>query len=170
MHRSTTRGPGVRARLRNAGHILGSAFVELEVDARPRPVRMVFSGDIGPLEKALQPDAEAPAPADVAVIESTYGDRVRPRVDEAGRRSILARELADALKAGGNVIVPAFAVERTQEILDDIAAIKRSGELGPVQVFSTRRSPGARQRRLSVTVTRSRDRRTARPSRSATSG
>ncbi|MDP1908532.1 MAG: MBL fold metallo-hydrolase, partial [Hyphomicrobium sp.] len=58
--------PGVRARMRNAGHILGSAFIELEIDADPAPIRLVFSGDLGPLEKALQPDPTAPAPADIA--------------------------------------------------------------------------------------------------------
>ena len=127
--------PGVRARLRNAGHILGSAFIEMEIDARPRPVRLVFSGDIGPLEKALQPDPTQPGPADIALIESTYGDTTRERLSEAQRRALLGRELADALKTGGNVIVPVFAVERTQEILEDIALLKRSGDLAAVPVF-----------------------------------
>ena len=127
--------PGVRARMRNAGHILGSAFVELEIDAKPGPLRMVFSGDIGPREKALQPDPTPPEPADIALIEATYGDRVRSRLSEDERRALLGRELTDGLKAGGNVIVPVFAVERTQEILDDIALLKRSGELAPAEVF-----------------------------------
>ena len=127
--------PGVRARLRNAGHILGSAFIEVEVGAAPRAVRLVFSGDIGPLEKALQPDPSAPQPADIALIESTYGSTVRKQLDEAGRRALLGRELRDALKAGGNVVVPVFAVERTQEILEDIALLKRSGDLQGAPVF-----------------------------------
>ena len=88
--------PGVRARLRNAGHILGSAFVELEVDAAPRPMRFVFSGDIGPLDKALQPDPTPPESADIALIELTYGDTVRKHLTEAGRRELLGRELTDA--------------------------------------------------------------------------
>jgi metallo-beta-lactamase family protein len=113
--------PGIRARMRNAGHILGSAFIELDVDAEPgRPLRMVFSGDIGPRGKALQPDPSAPEEADIALVESTYGDRTRSRLSESERRSLLGRELAAGLKAGGNVIVPVFAVERTQEILDDM--------------------------------------------------
>jgi metallo-beta-lactamase family protein len=126
---------GVRTRLRNAGHILGSAFIEMEVDARPRPLRFVFSGDIGPQEKALQPDPSMPDPCDILLLESTYGNRLRQRLTEADRRSLLGRELSDALKAGGNVIIPVFAVERTQEILDDIARLKRDGEIGAVQVF-----------------------------------
>ena len=126
---------GVRARLHNAGHILGSAFIEIEVDARPRPVRLIFSGDIGPQEKALQPDPSIPDPCDILLLESTYGDRLRQRLGDAERRSLLGRELTDALKAGGNVIIPVFAVERTQEILDDIAHLKRDGELAPAPVF-----------------------------------
>jgi metallo-beta-lactamase family protein len=127
--------PGVRACFRNAGHILGSAFVELEVDTKPTPVRFVFSGDIGPSDKALQPDPAQPWAADIALIESTYGDTVRPHQSEAERRELLGRELAAALKAGGNVVVPVFAVERTQEILEDIALLKRSGRLSAAPVF-----------------------------------
>lgn len=127
--------PGVRARMRNAGHILGSAFIELEVDAQPSPVRLTFSGDLGPLEKALQHDPAVPEPSDIALIESTYGDRTRERLTEAERRDRLGLELANGLEAGGNVIVPVFAVERTQEILDDIASLKRDGALASVPVF-----------------------------------
>lgn len=127
--------PGVRACFRNAGHILGSAFVELEVDAKPRPVRFVFSGDVGPTDKALQPDPAQPWAADVALIESTYGNRVRLRQTEAERREMLGRELDEALAAGGNVIVPVFAVERTQEILEDIALLKRAGRFAAAPVF-----------------------------------
>jgi thymidine phosphorylase len=97
---------GVRARLCNAGHILGSAFIELKIDAEPRPVQLIFSGDIGPREKALQPDAAAAAPCDVLLLESTYGNRTRPRLNDAQRRALLGRELSQGLKAGGNVIVP----------------------------------------------------------------
>ncbi len=127
--------PGIRARMRNAGHILGSVFIELKVDAQPKPIRLVFSGDLGPREKALQPDPMPPSPADIVLLESTYGDTVRKRLTEAERRALLGRELGEGLRAGGNVIVPVFAVERTQEILDDIAALKRGGDLRSVAVF-----------------------------------
>ncbi|MFO1081109.1 MAG: MBL fold metallo-hydrolase [Reyranellaceae bacterium] len=127
--------PGVRARLRNAGHILGSAFVELEIAAEPRPLRLTFSGDLGPREKALQPDPAMPQPCDILLLESTYGDRRRPRLNEADRRALLGRELTDALAAGGMVIVPVFAVERTQEILDDIAHLKAAHRLAAAPVF-----------------------------------
>jgi metallo-beta-lactamase family protein len=126
---------GVRARLRNAGHILGSAFIELEVAAEPRPLRLTFSGDIGPPEKALQPDPLPPAPCDILLLESTYGGRVRPRLGEAERRAMLGREISSALEAGGNLIIPVFAVERTQEILDDIARLKRDRILPNAAIF-----------------------------------
>ena len=126
---------GVRARLRNAGHILGSAFIELEIAAEPRPVRLTISGDIGPHEKALQPDPVAPDPCDILLLEATYGDRVRPRLTEAERRAVLGRELAEGLKVGGNVIIPVFAVERTQEILDDITRLKHDRELPHAPIF-----------------------------------
>jgi len=121
--------------MRNAGHILGSAFIELNVVAEPAPLRMTFSGDIGPQEKALQPDPTAPDPTDAALVESTYGDRVRSRLGDVERRTLLGRELSEGLEAGGNVIVPVFAVERTQEILDDIAQLKRSGMLASGTLF-----------------------------------
>lgn len=126
---------GVRARLRNAGHILGSAFIEMEIDAGPRPLRLVFSGDLGPREKALQPDPSIPDACDILLLESTYGNRVRERLTAAERRSLLGRELTEGLKAGGNVIIPVFAVERTQEILDDIATPKRDGTMAAAPVF-----------------------------------
>lgn len=127
--------PGMRARFRNAGHILGAAFCEIEVDAKPRPVRIVFSGDIGPPDKALQLDPAAPGPADVVALESTYGDRVRPALPEAARRAALRAEIAAGLAAGGNIVVPAFAVERTQELLADLMALMREGRLPAAQVF-----------------------------------
>lgn len=126
---------GVRARLRNAGHILGSAFVELEIDAEPRPVRLTVSGDLGPRDKALQPDPSPISPCDILLLESTYGSRVRKRLSPAERREMLGQELAAGLAAGGNVIVPVFAVERTQEILDDIARLKAEGALANAPIF-----------------------------------
>lgn len=126
---------GVRARLHNAGHILGSAFVEIEVDARPQPVRLIFSGDVGPREKALQPDPTLPTPCDVLLLESTYGNRSRARLNDGDRRALLGRLLSEGLRAGGNIIVPVFAVERTQEILDDIARLKHDGDLPPALVY-----------------------------------
>ena len=85
----TSVAAGVRARFWNAGHLLGSASVELEIeqDNRQAPLRLLFSGDIGPGHKLLQTDPEGPAGVDYLICESTYGDRDRPEVSPEQRRS-----------------------------------------------------------------------------------
>lgn len=109
--------PGVRATLRDAGHILGSAFVELELEGR----RVVFSGDLGPPGKPIVRDPETAGPADVVVLESTYGDREHrtagATLDELS--NVLVRAAAD----GGVVLIPAFALGRCQEMLYALAQL-----------------------------------------------
>ena len=129
---------GVRLRWWNAGHILGSASIEAEVPsaASPgRPLRLLFSGDIGPEHKLFHPDPDAPAAIDVLVVEGTYGDRERARLDPERRRRALAEEINRAFTAGGTVLVPVFAVERTQELLLDIAHLYDAQQLPPAPVF-----------------------------------
>ena len=127
--------PGVRARLWNAGHILGSASIEVEVDTEERPVKMLFSGDIGPQEKAFHAEPESPTDLDYLFMESTYGDRERDDLTLEQRREVLKQELLDGLKAGGNILIPAFAVERTQELLYDIGLLLKDKDLPPVTVY-----------------------------------
>lgn len=128
--------PGIEARLWNAGHILGAASVELKVGNGERePLRLLFSGDIGPEHKALQQAAEGPHDMDVVVMESTYGGRPRPKLDAAGRRAALAAEVNEALAQGGNLVIPAFAVERTQELLADLTKLMHDGTIRRVPVF-----------------------------------
>ena len=117
-------GPGVKARFWNAGHILGSASIELQVAQEAgAPLHLLFSGDLGPDEKVFHPDPEAPAGFDHIVCESTYGDRDRADYTVVQRRTALSQEINDALGAGGNLLIPAFAVERTQELLHDIGVL-----------------------------------------------
>jgi len=123
--------PRFRARLWNAGHILGSASVELEADG----VRVMCSGDIGPDNKAFHPDPQGPCCFDHVVCESTYGNRARTRATIAERRETLARIVNEALGRGGNLVIPAFALERTQELLLDIAALSREGRIGHATAF-----------------------------------
>ncbi len=111
--------PGVRARWWNAGHLLGSASIELEFEGRDR-LRVLCSGDIGPDAKLLQADPESPAGFDWVLCETTYGDTDRPNVSPEERRQRLAQEVREAAAAGGALIVPAFAVERTQELIVDL--------------------------------------------------
>jgi metallo-beta-lactamase family protein len=123
--------PGFRARLWNAGHILGSASVELLVG----DTRLMLSGDLGPDYKAFHPDPKAPAGFDHVVCESTYGDRVREEMTIEQRRTLLEAEIKAALTRGGNLVIPVFALERTQELLLDIASLINSGRLAHPQVF-----------------------------------
>jgi len=123
--------PGVRARLWNAGHILGSASVELRLDE----VGLLISGDLGPDHKAFHPDPQAPAAMDHVVCESTYGDRVREDMTIEQRRALLEAEIKAALVRGGNLVIPVFALERTQELLLDIASLINAGRLNHPRVF-----------------------------------
>lgn len=130
--------PGVKARWWNAGHILGSGSIELDVatgNADAPRLRLMFSGDIGPRHAALQSEAEAPSRLDYLIVESTYGDRDRPDLDDEGRRAVLAQEVTAALAAGGNLLIPAFAVERSQELLYDLAVLMQRGTLPKAPVF-----------------------------------
>ncbi|HWA46271.1 MAG TPA: MBL fold metallo-hydrolase [Hypericibacter adhaerens] len=131
-------GRGVRARFWNAGHILGSASIEIEIAdgaAAGRPLRVVFSGDIGPRNKSFHPDPTGPAGCDYLVVESTYGNRDRADTDAASRRAQFRDEVTAALARGGNLLIPAFAVERTQELLLDLGLLMARGELPKVPVF-----------------------------------
>lgn len=123
--------PGFRARLWNAGHILGSASAELETGGS----RLLFSGDLGPDHKAFHPDPEAPAGFDHVICETTYGDRSRDDLTLGQRRVVLEGEIKSALARGGNLIIPVFALERTQELLLDIASLINTGGLPHTNVF-----------------------------------
>ncbi|AWK88188.1 MBL fold metallo-hydrolase [Azospirillum thermophilum] len=129
--------PGLRARFWRAGHILGSASVEVEVGraAGSPPVRLLFSGDLGPGGKSFHADADGPERPDWMVLETTYGDRDRQDVDEAGRQALLCQEVKAALAAGGTLVIPTFAVERTQELLYDLDRLFDTGRLPAVEVF-----------------------------------
>lgn len=128
--------PGIRARFWPSGHILGSASIEVEVGGGAgKTLRLLFSGDLGPDGMALQAPAQAPSGLDYVVVESTYGDRDRPRLSPAARRALLRAEVTKALAKGGNLLVPAFAVERTQDLLFDLGVLFARGELAETPVF-----------------------------------
>jgi metallo-beta-lactamase family protein len=128
---------GVRARYWNAGHLLGSASIELEIaeQGSARPLRVLLSGDVGPEAKLLQPDPEAPSDLDYVISESTYGDRLRAATTPELRRQHLASEVRDAAAAGGALLIPAFAVERTQELIVDLVGLMEHGEIPTAPIF-----------------------------------
>ncbi|BDX20541.1 MBL fold hydrolase [Halopseudomonas aestusnigri] len=112
-----------RIRFQPAGHILGSAYVEIDIDYPPeqRSQRVVFSGDLGAAGAPLLEPPQPPERADLLILESTYGDRLHE--DRATRRARLQRVLEQALADGGTVIVPAFSIGRTQELLYELEGI-----------------------------------------------
>jgi metallo-beta-lactamase family protein len=130
--------PGVRARYLDAGHILGACSIELEIatgDPSQRLLRLLFSGDLGPEAKAFYRGPQGDENFDYVVVESTYGDRERPPMTTEGRRNALKAEVLAALKAGGNLLIPAFAVERTQELLSDLVQLMAVGAVPKAPVF-----------------------------------
>lgn len=122
---------GFRARLWNAGHILGSASIEIFA----AETHLLFSGDLGPEHKSFHLDPDGPHGLDHLICESTYGDRSRPDVPLEARRELLRSEVQTALGRGGNLVIPVFALERTQELLLDLAALIDSGRVPHLQVF-----------------------------------
>jgi metallo-beta-lactamase family protein len=127
--------PGLKARWWNAGHILGAASIEVETEDGARPQRLLFSGDIGPGGRDFALDPEGPDSAGHLVVESTYGDVERgPAPTPEARRDALAREMLAAHAAGGPLLIPAFAVERTQELIVDLLEVMEAGEApkGPI--------------------------------------
>lgn len=123
--------PGVELRFSDAHHILGSASVEIRAGGQ----HLLFSGDIG---VAAADAAEPQAPPDGwdhLICESTYGDRDRVLYSLAERRELLAARVEPALAKGGNLLIPAFALERTQAVLGDLVALFASGRLRPSPVF-----------------------------------
>lgn len=112
---ATDLGAGIVAHWHDAGHILGSASICLEVTEQGRRRRVLFSGDIGPASRPLLNAPKPPSGVDIVVMESTYGDRDhRPMADSV---SELYEAIRQTTARGGNVIIPAFALERTQELL-----------------------------------------------------
>ena len=107
--------PGIRATFIDAGHILGSASILLELEEEGREHRLLFSGDLGYSGRAILRDPATPPHVDTVVMETTYGDRLhkqlQPSIDE------FYEVINDTLGHGGNVIIPTFALERAQEVL-----------------------------------------------------
>jgi metallo-beta-lactamase family protein len=131
--------PGLRARWWNAGHILGAASIEVEAtDASGAVERLLFSGDLGPGGSQFTADPEAPSSLDFVVMESTYGDTERPKLTPTERQAKLVDEMLQAHAAGGPLLIPAFSVERTQELIIDLLQAMESGKAprGPIFVDS----------------------------------
>lgn len=127
---------GIRARWWDAGHMLGSASIEVEVGVSGSEVlRLLFSGDLGRGGGEFLSDPEGPSGVDHLILESTYGSRERPAVSAARRREALAAEVIDAHRAGGPLLIPAFAVERTQELITDLVDLMNASAVPEARIF-----------------------------------
>ncbi len=125
---------GVRATFVDAGHILGSASILLELTEAGRSLRLLFSGDLGNAGNPLLLPPPPPPRADVVVIETTYGDRLHKPMDASIHE--LYGAISDTLGRGGNVIIPTFALERAQDLLFVLSQGIEQGQLVPsIQVF-----------------------------------
>ncbi len=116
--------PDIKVTFINAGHILGSACLVLEVTEKGRARSLLFSGDLGLGDRPILRDPDKPPKVDIVVMETTYGDRqhkqLEPSIDE------LYLAINETMERGGNVIIPTFALERAQELLFYLHAGKRS--------------------------------------------
>jgi metallo-beta-lactamase family protein len=125
--------PGVLATLVEAGHILGSTAIVLDIEEKRRKFRLWFSGDIGRPNMPILEDPELPSDADYLLMECTYGDRPHPSYEEACDR--LRRITNQTLHRGGKVIIPAFAVGRTQELVYAIHRMMDAGDIPEAPVY-----------------------------------
>jgi len=129
MHARTEVVPGVFSTTHEAGHMLGSTFLELELEGK----RLLFSGDIGRRGLPIIRDPERAIPADILIMESTYGDRLHQPLLHAKEK--LAKIINDTANRGGKIIAPAFAVGRTQQIVLMIHELIREGKIHEIPVF-----------------------------------
>jgi len=124
--------PGVTARLFDAGHILGSAAVALDYTENGRPKRFWFSGDIGRLDAPILQDPVMPEKADILLMECTYGDKKHEKLEDAYDEFVDA--VNRTVKRGGKVIVPAFAVGRTQNLCYMLSEAIDQGDIPDIPV------------------------------------
>jgi metallo-beta-lactamase family protein len=125
--------PSASLRFYDAGHILGSSIIELTLEEKGQTKTLVFSGDLGNSDSALMNDPTKLHHADVVLMEGTYGNRNHRSMAETVEQ--FADVLSDAWKKGGNVLIPSFAVARTQELLFHLGCLYHAGKLDNWQVF-----------------------------------
>lgn len=125
--------PGVTGTYVDAGHILGSASVVLDCTEGKVTKRLVFSGDIGRSGLAIIRDPVPPRGADAIIMESTYGNRDHESID--GARAHLARVIRETAARGGRILIPAFAVGRTQEMLYNLHSLLREGAIPSIPIY-----------------------------------
>ena len=128
-HRRHAVAPGVDVTFLDAGHVLGSAIVVIDVEDGGRHARIAFTGDLGRHHLPILRDPEVPDDVDVLISESTYGDRLHGPITESTDE--LTRAIRRTAARGGKVIVPSFALERAQEVIYTLGLARREGAVPP---------------------------------------
>jgi metallo-beta-lactamase family protein len=128
-HEKINPGDDVEVEFTDAGHILGSAMVQITRDGK----KVVFTGDIGNVPQPLLGQPEVPEDYDYMVMESVYGDRVHEEVEE--RTAILQHHIEETIRKQGTLIIPAFSLERTQGILFEINNMVESGKIPSIKTY-----------------------------------
>ncbi len=125
--------PRIKARFRDAGHILGSSVIEMWIDNDGEKTKMVFSGDLGQKNQAIIKNPEIIDDADILLIESTYGNRLHKGKQDTYEE--FKQIILESYNQKGNIVIPAFAVERTQEIIYTLAKLFKDGEIPEIPVY-----------------------------------
>ncbi len=131
--RIVTQGQGLKARLRNAGHILGSSILELWIDEGDETIKVVFSGDLGKKDQLIVQDPHEIFDADYLFVESTYGNRFHRTFEDSKKE--LVEAISYSVSHNQKIIIPAFAVERTQEILYVLGEFYREGLVPDIPIY-----------------------------------
>ena len=126
--------PSLTVQFHDAGHILGSSAVWLRHASRGNSVSLLFSGDLGRANMPILRDPHPPPPCDALIIESTYGDRLHD-VDRDRRRELAQSLVSHAIAHKSKIIVPAFSVGRTQDLIMRIKELVKAGEVDPIPIF-----------------------------------
>ena len=132
-HRPTQILPGVNLTFLDAGHVLGSAIVQLDIDRAPDRLRLAFSGDLGRRDMAILRDPEVPESPDVLILESTYGNR--PHAPMAGMEAQLAEVVNRTVARKGKILVPSFSLERTQEFVYALHRLMLRKAIPPIPMY-----------------------------------
>jgi metallo-beta-lactamase family protein len=132
-HRRQTIAPGVSVTLLDAGHVLGSAILVLDVEDEGRTLRLAYTGDLGRRHLPIVRDPEIPTGVEHLVTESTYGDRLHGDIARTGDE--LAQVIRRTYARGGKIIIPSFALERAQEIIYELKRLRAAGRVPLLPVY-----------------------------------
>lgn len=132
-HRRQTIAPGIELTFLDAGHVLGSAIVILDIEDRGTKTRLAYTGDLGRPNMPILRDPEIPERVDFLITESTYGDRRHAPIAES--EDALARVVARTAARGGKLVIPSFALERAQEIIFALGRLRQRGAVPALPIY-----------------------------------